>query len=89
MPKIFILALSLSSFSFILESIKSSNPANAQGSLGQTIQQFNNNLRTGIDKQIQSILTKVHNNLQLMLIALIAIVTTILLLYLRQLSMTK
>jgi hypothetical protein len=52
--KVLILALSLSSFSFILESIQSFNQANAQGSLGQTIQQFNNNLRSGIDNQIQS-----------------------------------
>jgi hypothetical protein len=52
--KIFILALSLSSFSFILESIQGFNQANAQGSLGQTIQQFNNNLRSGINNQIQS-----------------------------------
>lgn len=52
--KIFILALSLSSFSFILESVQGFNQANAQGSLGQTIQQFNNNLRAGIDNQIQS-----------------------------------
>ena len=52
--KIFILALSLISFSFILGSIQSLSKVNAQGSLGQTIQQFNNNLRSGIDNQIQS-----------------------------------
>lgn len=52
--KIFILALSLISFSFILGSIQSFNKANAVDSLGQTIQQFNNNLRSGIDKHIQS-----------------------------------
>jgi hypothetical protein len=52
--KIFILALSLLSFSFVLESIQSFSKVNAQGSLGQTVQQFNNNLRSGIDKQIQS-----------------------------------
>jgi hypothetical protein len=52
--KVTILVLSLLSFSFILESIQSFNQANAQGSLGQTIQQFNNNLRSGIDNQIQS-----------------------------------
>jgi hypothetical protein len=52
--KIFILALSLLSFSFILGSIQSFNQAIAQSSLGQTIQQFNNNLRSGIDNQIQS-----------------------------------
>ena len=52
--KIFILSLSLLSFSFILGSIQSFSQANAQGSLGQTIQQFTNNLRSGIDKQTQS-----------------------------------
>jgi hypothetical protein len=52
--KVFILALSLLSFSFVLESIQSFSKVNAQGSLGQTVQQFNNNLRSGIDKQIQS-----------------------------------
>jgi hypothetical protein len=52
--KIFILALSLLSFSFILGSIQSFSKVTAQGSLGQTIQQFNNNLRSGIDNQIQS-----------------------------------
>ena len=41
-------------FSYIFGSIQSFNPANAQGSLGQAIQLFNNNLRSGIDKQIQS-----------------------------------
>lgn len=52
--KIFILASSLLCFSFILGSIQSFSKVNAQGSLGQTIQQFNNNLGAGIDKQIQS-----------------------------------
>jgi hypothetical protein len=52
--KIFILALSLLSFSFILGSIQNFSKVNAQGSLGHTIQQFNNNLRSVIDKQIQS-----------------------------------
>ncbi|MGN6709674.1 MAG: hypothetical protein ACTHKF_10045 [Candidatus Nitrosocosmicus sp.] len=52
--KVFILTLSLLSFSFILESIQSFSKVNAQGSLGQTIQQFNNKLRSGIDEQIQS-----------------------------------
>jgi hypothetical protein len=52
--KVFILALSLLSLSFILGSIQSFSKVNAQGSLGQTIQHFNNNLRSGIDKQTQS-----------------------------------
>ena len=52
--KVFILALSLLSFSVILGSIQSFSKVNAQNSLGQTIQQFNNNLRAGIDNQIQS-----------------------------------
>jgi hypothetical protein len=52
--KVFILALSLLSFSFVLGSIQSLSKVNAQGSLGQTIQQFNDNLRSGIDKQTQS-----------------------------------
>ena len=52
--KIFILASSLLCFSFILGSIQSFSKVNAQGSLGQTIPQFNNNLGAGIDKQIQS-----------------------------------
>jgi hypothetical protein len=55
MTKIFILALSLLSLSlFILESMQIFNQANALASQGQTIQQFNNNLRSGIDNQIQS-----------------------------------
>ena len=52
--KIFILALSLSVSILILGLIQNFSKANAQDSLGQTIQQFNNNLRSGIDKQIQS-----------------------------------
>ena len=52
--KVFILALSLLSFSFVLGSIQSFSKVNAQGSLGETVQQFNNNLRSGIDKQLQS-----------------------------------
>jgi hypothetical protein len=52
--KIFIISLSVLSFSFILESIQNFSKVNAQNSLGQTVQQFNNNLRSGIDKQIQS-----------------------------------
>ena len=52
--KVFIITLSLLSFSFILGSSQNFSKVNAQGSLGQTIQQFNNNLGAGIDKQIQS-----------------------------------
>ena len=52
--KIFILALSLSSFSFILDSIQSFNKANAVDSLTKSIQQFNNKIQSDVDKQIQS-----------------------------------
>ncbi|MGN6350415.1 MAG: hypothetical protein ACTHL3_03010 [Candidatus Nitrosocosmicus sp.] len=61
--KVFILTLSLLSFSFILGSIQRFSIVNAQGSLGQTVQQFNNNLRSSIDKQIQSNLGKGLKNL--------------------------
>lgn len=52
--KIFFLALSALSFSFFLESVQIFNQVNAFSSQGQTIQDFNNNLRSNIDKQIQS-----------------------------------
>jgi hypothetical protein len=52
--KIFILALSLFSFSFILDSIQSFNNANAVDSLTKSIQQFNNKIQSDVDKQIQS-----------------------------------
>ena len=52
--KVFILALSLFSFSLILESVQSFSKANAQDSLGKTIQHFSNNLLSGINNQTQS-----------------------------------
>jgi len=52
--KIFILALSLFSFSFILDSIQSFNKANAVDSLTKSILQFNNKIQSDVDKQIQS-----------------------------------
>ena len=52
--KIFILALSLFSFSSILDSIQSFNKANAVDSLTKSIQQFNNKIQSDVDKQIQS-----------------------------------
>src|SRR3954452_15231720 len=56
--KIFILALSLFSFSFILDSIQSFNKANAVDSLTKSIQQFNNKIQSDVDKHIQSSLNQ-------------------------------
>src|SRR5919112_6671197 len=52
--KIFILSLSLFSFSLILDSIQSFNKVNAVDSLTKSIQQFNNQIQSDIDNQIQS-----------------------------------
>ena len=52
--KVFILALSLFSFSIILDSIQSFTNANAVDSLTKSIQQFNNQIQADVDNQIQS-----------------------------------
>ena len=52
--KIFVSGLLLISSLFIFGSIQNIDQANAQPSLGQTIQQFQNNLQSNINKQIQS-----------------------------------
>ena len=52
--KIFVSGLLLISSLFIFGSIQNIDQANAQPSLGQTIQQFQNNLQSNINKQVQS-----------------------------------
>jgi len=52
--KIFILALSLSSFSLILGTAQSFNKANAFDSLTNSIQHFNNQIQSDVNNQIQS-----------------------------------
>jgi hypothetical protein len=52
--KIFVSGLLLISSLFIFGSIQNIDQANAQPSLGQTIQQFQNNLQSNINKEIQS-----------------------------------
>jgi hypothetical protein len=52
--KIFVSSLLLISSLFIFGSILNIYQANAQPSLGQTIQQFQNNLQSNINKQVQS-----------------------------------
>src|SRR5919112_5325285 len=52
--KVFILVLSISSFSLILDSIQSFDKANAVDSLTKSIQQFNNKIQSDVDKQTQS-----------------------------------
>ena len=52
--KIFILSLSLFSFSLILDSIQSFNKVNAVDSLTKSIQQFNNQIQSDVDNQIRS-----------------------------------
>src|SRR3954454_2565047 len=56
--KIFVSGLLLISFLFIFGSIQNMDQANAQPSLGQSIQQFQNNLQSNINKEIQSNLNK-------------------------------
>lgn len=52
--KIFVSGLLLISSLFIFGSIQNIDQANAQPSLGQTIQQFQNNLQSNINKQVES-----------------------------------
>jgi len=52
--KIFVSGLLFISSLFIFGSIQNIDQANAQPSLGQTIQQFQNNLQSNINKEIQS-----------------------------------
>jgi hypothetical protein len=56
--KIFVSGLLLISSLFIFGSIQNMDQANAQPSLGQSIQQFQNNLQSNINKEIQSNLNK-------------------------------
>ena len=56
--KVFFSGLLLISSLFIFGSIQNMDQANAQPSLGQTIQQFQNNLQSNINKQLQSNLNK-------------------------------
>jgi hypothetical protein len=60
--KIFLLILFLASSLSISTSIYNFESANAAPSLGQTIQQFQNNLQSNINNQIQSTLNKSFNS---------------------------
>ena len=70
--KVFILALSLFSFSIVLDSIQSFNKANAQNSNGKKYNNLTMNYNLVINDQIQSNLDKGHNNIQLAIMLSIA-----------------